>query len=273
MKLRTLLITAAISIVAASAFAQDGPPPGGGPGGPGGGGGFGQRGPGGGPGGAANMAMLVNRPDVQRDLALTDDQKAQLAKILPNRRGRGFGGPGGPGGGGGPQDQGGPGGPGGPPPNDQGGPGGPPPMDGGGGPGGPGGFGQNQAELKEKVNKILTSDQQKRLEGIFIQVAGNGSIMDSTVQSDLGITSDQKAQIDDLNTKQRAANRSVFEKVQSGEIEQDQVRTIMQKNRTAMNDALGKVLTDDQKAKMKTLAGKTFQAEARPPRAEGGNGN
>lgn len=273
-------------------FAQDGGFPGGGPGGFGGPGGRGPSGPGGMMGGVARPEMLVMRRDVQADLQLTEDQKNQLAALRSSMRPAGgpggFGGPGGPGGPdggpGGPPD-GGPGGPGGPG-GDDGGPGGPPPGGPDGGPGGPaGGFGDGgpggpppggpnggdfdamrktmEAARKknlEQIKKILTADQYARLKGIEIQLSGNAAASDPEIQQDLKLTDAQKTKVKNLLQKQGEANRSVFERARNGDIDQDQVQTSLKNNKQALNVEIGKILTDDQKATLKTMAGKPFKA-------------
>lgn len=264
MNIQRTLIAAALAVVAASASAQGFPGgPGGGPGGPGGPGGQGRmmRGGFGGPmgGGLMTADMLVMRQDVQEDLKLTEEQKAKLDELRQTMRPRR--GPGGPGGG-----QGGPGGFGGP----GGGPGGPGGGPGGqGGPGGPGGdpeqmrkqFEEMRKKNTDAVLKILTLAQQTRIKEIAIQLAGNSAILDAEVQKALGLNEGQKTKAKNLVQRQGEANRAVFEKAREGEIEQNAVMTIVKRNDDALKDELGKLLTADQAARLKTLAGKPFEAQ------------
>lgn len=241
---------------------QGGPPPGGPPqgfGGPG----FGMR------MGPPSVAMLAMRRDVQADLNLTSEQVAKLQALRP--RGPRMGGPGGPGGGpgGAPDDQGGP-----PPGGDQGGPppgggqGGPPPGMGPGGPGGP----PNFRAMAEKIKGILTTEQWSRLKGIDVQLNGNAAVLDPEIQKDLAVTDSQRKAIRDLAEKQGDANRSVFDKVRDGEIEPEQARTSIKHNQDALKAEIGKVLTSDQKAKLKEMEGKRFVPEERGPGEPGGLG-
>lgn len=188
--------------------------------------------------GGGSETMLLQRADVQRDLALTDDQKSKLKAMqdkmredmqsaMENARSSGN-------------------------------------------------FDRDamqkmmtdmMAKAKKDAAAILTADQNKRLHEIWIQVSGNAVILDEGVQKDLGITDAQKAKIKDLQTKQNDANQAVFEKVQNGEIDRSEIQGIMKKNSDALNAELGKVLTDDQKNKLKAMSGKPFKAD--PPQAGG----
>lgn len=265
MKVKKIILTMALAAVSLGAYAQQGggfqggPPPGGGMrmqmGGPGGGG----------------FDMLLFRQDVQADLQLTDDQKSQLSEL------GGPGGRGGPGGGGGF---------GGPPGGGGGGFGGPPPGGGGGGFGGPppggggGGFDPEQMRKQmdemrkkrtEQIKKILTAEQYARLKGISIQLSGNAAILNPEIQTDLAFSDTQKTKIKSLQQQQMDANRALFDQMRDGDIDRDQIQAAMKKSNTVMNDELGKVLTADQKTKLKTLAGKPFKATD-PERGPGGPG-
>jgi hypothetical protein len=275
MKIHRMIAVAAVATLAVCSFAQ-GDPNGGGPGGPP----PGQRGPGG-PGfrrvGLQPTEMLVRRSDVQTDLALTDDQKSKLHTLLQSMRGPG--GPGGPGGGpGGPPPDGGRGGP---PPD--GGQGGPPPDGGQGGPppdGGPGGGGNDafrarmdamRKKITDGINAILTSDQKTRLKEIQVQLAGNAAAVDTGIQKSLKLTDDQKSKIASLVRSLGEANRAVFDKMRSGDIEPEQVQATLKKNTKILNAEIGKILTTDQTTALTQMSGKTFTS-TEPDRGFGGPG-
>lgn len=213
---------------------------GGGGGGGQGRGGFGQR------GGFqdATGLNLLRRADVQRDLNITEDQKTKITALQEEYRG--FGGGRGAGGGG------------------------------GGGVGGGGGGGnidpqaareaaaKRNAEITEKLGKILSADQMKRLKEVRIQIAGNGAITMADVQKELGITDAQKAKIQDLQTKQREANMSLRDQGLSRE----DMMAAFQKNQEALMAEFGKLLTEEQAKKLKEMGGKPFKAD--PPPGGGG---
>lgn len=234
MNLRSILVVAMVGVIAV-ANAQ------GGGGGQGGRGGF-QRGRG------DSMTGLLRRAEVQTELKLTDDQKTKL-----NLTGGNNGGGGGAGAGGG-QGRG----------NGGGGGGG---NGGGAGAGGGGGQGQfdpaaarkRTEDAEKNVFGVLDATQGARLKGLYIQRTNNRAALSPTIAKDLGITEDQQKKIDDLQAKQREAMQSVMEKMRNGEIERDQIQDIMTKNTKALDDEIGKILTDDQKGKLKTMRGADFK--------------
>ena len=188
----------------------------------------------GGPGGG-NPTMMLMRDDVKNDLKLTDDQKSKLQEVQDNTR----------------QQM----------------------MDlfqGGGGPGG-----DREAMRKamepimkkatDEINKILTADQQKRLKEIWIQVTGNMVVMNADIQKELGITAEQKTKVDVLNKRQQAANQSIMQKVRDGEIQREDLQDIFKKNQKVMGEEIDKILTQEQKDKIKALGGTTKFVADPPP--------
>ncbi len=205
----------------------------------------------------ASMTGLLNRPDVEKELKLTDDQKSKLQALSPARGNRGNrgtgGGAAGTGGGG----------------NAGGGAAGGGNAGGGGGQNrgtrsGAGGFDPAQAqqrmmEREKQYLDILTADQAKRLKELYVQRAGNRVLLREDFQKDLGLTDDQKAKVADLQAKQREAQQALMEKVRNQEIDRTEVGGIMTKNDKILSDELGKILTTDQAAKLKSMAGAPFK--------------
>ena len=122
-------------------------------------------------------------------------------------------------------------------------------------------------KIVEEVNQILTAGQRTRLREIAIQVNGFSAASQPDVQKDLGLTEAQKAKIADLMSRMQKATRDAWQKVQAGEIQYTDVQEVMKKNQKILNDEIGKILTQPQKDKFKTLAGKTFV-----PAPESGSG-
>lgn len=173
---------------------------------------------------------LLQRKDVQTDLALTDEQKTKLETAQTNMRDKAR------------------------------------EMFQGGGAGGDreammANFKKLQDSMNAEVKAILTKEQMARLKEINVQVAGNGIILNADIQKELGLTDEQKTKIKDLQTKQQEAMQSVMQKVRDGEIEREEMGEIMAKNTKAMNEELGKVLTDANKAQLKKMGGKEFKAD------------
>jgi len=138
---------------------------------------------------------------------------------------------------------------------------------------------QAQQAARTKVNDdaakdamaVLTADQQSRLKGIIVQLAGPRAATIKEIQAELGLSDDQKKSIADLVTRQGTANRDLFAKQQDGSMTAAEVAAERKKNDGVLGDEVGKVLTDAQKAKLKEMAGKPFVAD--PPAGGGGGRN
>lgn len=217
------------------------------------GGGFGagmQRGNRGG-----GLLQLALRADVQKDIAVTDEQKTKLEALRPARGQRG-GGAGGNGGGG----------------------------NGGTRNGGGAGGGQVDMEAMRKAQEeraakektdlaaILSADQMKRLDEISVQLQGNRALQNEKTQKALGLSEEQITKIKDLQTKQREAMTSIMEKMRNQELTREEMQSTMEKNNKAMDEELAKILTADQKSKFDAMKGKPFKADEQPRRG-GGGGN
>lgn len=202
-------------------------------------------------GGNQSMTGLLNRADVQSELKITDDQKTKLTELMPQRnRGAGGGGGGAAGGGGGNNGGGNNGGRGG---NNGGG------GNFGGGNGDPAAMRQAMAEREKKILDILTAEQSKRLEELYIQRVGNRALGRESIQKELGLSTDQVSKINDLNTKQREAQQELMQKMRNQEIDREEARGIMDKNQKTLDEELGKVLTSEQTAKFKSMRGADFK--------------
>lgn len=131
-------------------------------------------------------------------------------------------------------------------------------------------------QYKPQFMAVLTPDQQTRLKQINIQMMKARALTDTDVQTDLGLSADQKSKISDLVQKANDANRELFQKVRNGELDRDQADATRQKNDATLQDELLKVLTPDQADKFKSMAGPTFTPTDQPrgggPGGRGGGG-
>lgn len=222
---RVFALIALLSCVA-MAGAQTGGGPGGGQG-RGGGGGFGQGRRGGFGGGELQLAL---RPDVSKEISVTDDQKTKLTDLQTKQREEMRG-----------QFQ-----PGAERPSRE-------------------EMQKMMAERQEKEHKalaaILNDGQMKRLGELRLQREGNSALSRSDTQKALGLTADQISKIKDLTQKQMEANQAIGEKVQSQEMTREEAMEARQKNMKTLQDEIAKVLTADQTAKFKEMQGKPFKFE------------
>ncbi len=121
---------------------------------------------------------------------------------------------------------------------------------------------KKRQEAEEKALKeILEEAQQKRLRELWLQRQGNGAISNEAIQKELGLSDDQKKKIKDLQAKQQAANAAIREKMMSGEIDRSEIMPLMEKNTKILNEEYGKLLTEEQAAKLKSMQGAPFKFE------------
>ncbi|HWD37541.1 MAG TPA: hypothetical protein VG944_01720 [Fimbriimonas sp.] len=117
----------------------------------------------------------------------------------------------------------------------------------------------------DETNKILTPEQQTRLHQINMQVNSYSVLTtDKDLQTQLKMTPAQAAQIDSLQKQQQQANASVFQKMQSGEMQRQDAFAAFKKNTEALNSAIQAVLTPEQKTAWTGMLGKPFVATSNP---------
>lgn len=116
-----------------------------------------------------------------------------------------------------------------------------------------------------EIKAILTADQYKRLREISIQAEGASAIADPEFQKDLNVTDEQKTKVATLQKKQQDAMRELFQKMQDGELDREAMREAMTKNGAILKDEMAKLLSEEQKAKLKALSGAPFKLKEDAP--------
>lgn len=206
-------------------------------GGRGGRGGFGMFGRGG-----YHQVELATVPDVQKELALTDEQKTKVADLnddFREERRALFGG-------------------------------------GGGGGGGRGGFSPEalaeraklNAEFASQLNEVLDEAQQKRISELYVQANGTAVLTDEAIAAALKITDDQKEELDDVRQDNMAAMRDAFDPDASPE---ERMAT-MDELRKENDEALLAVLTDEQRESWDEMKGETLEMDLSSLQRRGGFG-
>jgi hypothetical protein len=112
----------------------------------------------------------------------------------------------------------------------------------------------------EEVQKVLTGDQTIRLKQLFIQFNGSTALANGSIQKDLALTDDQKAKVKAAQDDQAKKMKDLFSAGQP-----DDFQASMKKIQDEVKAALDKVLTDDQRAKFKTMEGAKFEFKKFPP--------
>lgn len=110
------------------------------------------------------------------------------------------------------------------------------------------------AKYDDEVAKLLSSDQNTRLKQLFIQYNGAVALTNPSIQKDLELTDDQKAKVKAAQDDQGKKMRDLF-----GNGPPDDFQKAMQKLQDETKIALEKVLTDDQRAKFKSMEGAKFE--------------
>lgn len=200
------------------------------------GGGRGRGGRGGGGFGISPTALLQNET-VQKDLDLSDDQKAQVTKLAEEQaaqrgRGRGAGGQAG-------QD---------PTAARQ-------------------AFQQAREDLMKKINDILLPNQQARFAEIMLQAQNvSQALADAKVAEKLNLTDDQKQKLTDLAAEFRQKRMDLFQ-AGGGGAPPDQAE--MAKLTTEENDKAKDLLNADQKTQFETMLGKKIDVDFAALRNQG----
>ena len=112
--------------------------------------------------------------------------------------------------------------------------------------------------MKKEIEGWLTPDQVKRVGQISIQINGNRSILSKDIAKALELTSAQQAKIDGLQKSSGEAMQALMQKMRDQELSREEMQEKMKKNGDIMNTELGKVLTDNQRAKLTEMGGKKF---------------
>jgi hypothetical protein len=183
-------------------------------------------------------AFLVMNPDVQKDLKLTDKQKADVTKMMDEWRQNMPGRPGGGGGGGGQRT---------------------------GGAGGaafdPASFQAMMKEANDKIMGILDANQKERLFQIAVQTAGGRALFREDVQQKLTMKAAQKKQLNDLQQKMQEATMELFQSMRDQAITREEMQTSMANNNRILGEEAVKVLDAGQKEAFEKMKGPKFEGK------------
>jgi Spy/CpxP family protein refolding chaperone len=120
-------------------------------------------------------------------------------------------------------------------------------------------------ENRKKIADILLPPQMERLDEITIQFAGPAALNRDEVAEKVGLSGDQKGKIKDIadDTRQKMFDMfSSFGGPPADDKERQERREKMTKLNTEQNDKIMGVLTGDQKTKFEQLKGKTFDTSS-----------
>lgn len=201
-----------------------------------------------------SRVMLLMRSDVQQELKITAEQRQQIQAVMPQRQqGGGQTGAG--------QQRGGQAGAG-----------------QGRGQGGGQGAGQDAAaqmgEINAKIKEVLTPEQWERLTGLYIQRAGNSSVMDQEIAKAINLTDSQRSSIQQAQQEQRQKMMEMMQEARQSGGDMAAMAEMRTKMQAEMNETIGGILSTEQKAKLSEMSGEpfTFQGGGTGRDGAGGRG-
>jgi hypothetical protein len=112
------------------------------------------------------------------------------------------------------------------------------------------------AKYDVEALKVLTPDQTTRLKQLYIQFNGDSTVPVEWVSKELMITDDQKAKVKKLEAEQ---NQKMMDAFQSGGGSPDEAGPVLKRIKDEFDASIDKILTDDQRTKLKDMQGAKFE--------------
>lgn len=108
-----------------------------------------------------------------------------------------------------------------------------------------------------ELPNVLSADQNKRLLGLMLQRAGYGAVLRKDIQEALGVTDEQR-------TAFAAANKALlasFDDMRTMKMSMEEMRKMSQDKVNERNAAIEKALTVEQRTKFEAMKGAPFEFE------------
>lgn len=121
-----------------------------------------------------------------------------------------------------------------------------------------------EEEERRAVTSVLSKAQAKRLGEIKIQIEGNRAVMDREVQSSLAVTDDQLERIQAAIQVVHESVGTVIVSSNDGPPDPQQIAAHLNEMESRVNDAVGAVLSQNQKAALKKMGGAPFKRNDPP---------
>jgi hypothetical protein len=114
-----------------------------------------------------------------------------------------------------------------------------------------------QADANKKINAVLNADQQKRLRQLVLQRQGPAVLaQDESVAKDLKVTDEQKQKIAAITREAGEQRRALL---QGGGLQNPETRAKMEEITKQTNEKITATLTDAQKKQWKEMLGAEFK--------------
>lgn len=130
-------------------------------------------------------------------------------------------------------------------------------------------FQQRASAMRKKIAKVLTPEQMQRLDEINIQAAGVTALSYADVAKELKLTAEQKEELNKLGEESRGKLAGLYSPANGqpvGGLSQQQLSERRNEIRTQRNDESLGLLTEEQKAVFERLQGAKFDTNTIKPR-------
>ena len=117
-------------------------------------------------------------------------------------------------------------------------------------------------EVERELAKVLKKEQLQRLKQIALQVEGLAALARPEIAKQVGLTEGQQQQIREILREANEKRRALFQ--QGPPADRQAMFREMQKIREWVDEQIGKLLTEQQKKKWQELIGEPFKLEFRP---------
>jgi len=117
-------------------------------------------------------------------------------------------------------------------------------------------------EVEKELAKVLKKEQLQRLRQIALQVEGLAALARPEIAKQVGLTEEQQRKIEEILREANEKRRALFQ--QGPPADRQAMFREMQKIREWVDEQIGKLLTEQQKKKWQELIGEPFKLEFRP---------
>ena len=117
-------------------------------------------------------------------------------------------------------------------------------------------FEEHQKDIQKKIDDVLDTKQRQRLAELELQLRGTGALFQKDISDALTLTDDQKKKLADLRSEQHTELHKLF---QAARTDRDGLHDKLEKARKEADEKLLGVLTTEQHDKLDKLEGKKFE--------------
>jgi Spy/CpxP family protein refolding chaperone len=120
---------------------------------------------------------------------------------------------------------------------------------------------QVHRKVSKQLAEVLTTEQEKRLVGITIQVNGARTMANPAVAKELGVTEEQKAQLRKLRMEAVDETRRAWDEIREKGLDRHDMRDKMNAVREKADKEILAILTAEQQQKLEELKGSPLEID------------